>query len=86
MKRKRDREEQTISILKEHEAGASAFHLARRHGVSAQSIDRWKRKFGGMEVSEAKWLRELKVENSKLKRLLAEFDKTALQEPVEGKW
>ena len=54
MKRKRYSEEKIISILKEHEAGASAPDLSRRHGVSEQSIYRWKAKFGGMEVSDAK--------------------------------
>jgi putative transposase len=88
MKRKRYTEEQIITILKEHEAGASAADLARRHGVAENSIYRWKAKFGGMEVSEAKRLRELEAENSKLKRLLgeAELDKAALKELVQGKW
>lgn len=54
MKRKRYTEEQTISILKEHEAGASVPDIARRHGVAENTVYRWKSKFGGMEVSEAK--------------------------------
>ncbi len=88
MKRKRYTEEQIISILKEHEAGASVPDLSRRHGVVENTIYRWKSKFGGMEVSEAKRLRELEAENLKLKRLLgeAELDKAALKELVEGKW
>jgi putative transposase len=88
MKRKRYTEEKIISILKEHEAGASAADLSRRYGVAEGSIYRWKAKFGGMEVSDAKRLRELKAENRKLKRLLgeAELDKAALKELVEGKW
>lgn len=88
MKRKRYTEEQIISILKEHEAGASVPDLARRHGVVENTIYRWKAKFGGMEVSEAKRLRELEAENLKLKRLLgeAELDKAALKELVSGKW
>ena len=88
MKRKRYSEEQIIAILKEHEAGASMPDLARRHGVSENTVYRWKSKFGGMEVSEAKRLRELEQENAKLKRLLAEaeLDKAALKELVEGKW
>ena len=88
MKRKRYTEEQIISILKEHEAGASVPDLARRHGVVENTIYRWKSKFGGMEVSEAKRLRELEAENLKLKRLLgeAELDKAALKELVSGKW
>ena len=88
MKRKRYSEERIISILKEHEAGASATDLSRRHGVAENTIYRWKAKFGGMEVSEAKRLRELEAENVKLKRLLgeAELDKAALKELLQGKW
>ncbi len=88
MKRKRYSEEKIISILKEHEAGASAKDLSRRHGVAENTVYRWKAKFGGMEVSEAKRLRELEAENARLKRLLAEaeLDKAALKELVEGKW
>ena len=86
MKRNRCMEEQIIAILKEHEAGASMPDLARRHGVAENTVYRWKSKFGGMEVSEAKRLRELEQENAKLKRLLAEaeLDKAALKELVEG--
>lgn len=88
MKRKRHTEEQIISILKEHEAGASVPDIARRHGVAENTVYRWKSKFGGVEVPEAKRLRELEAENAKLKRLLgeAELDKAALKELVEGKW
>ena len=88
MKRKRYTEEQIISILKEHEGGASVPDLARRHGVAENTIYRWKSKFGGMEVNEAKRLRELEAENAKLKRLLAEaeLDKAALKEIAEGNW
>ena len=84
MKRKRYSEEQIISILKEHEAGASAADLARRHGVAENSIYRWKAKYGGLEVADAKRLRELEAENRKLKHLLgeAELDKAALKELV----
>ena len=88
MKKKRYTEEQIISILKEHEAGAPVPELSRRHAVSENTIYRWKSKFGGMAVSEAKRLRELEQENARLKRLLAEaeLDKSALKELVEGKW
>ena len=88
MKRKRYTEEQIISILKEHEAGASGPDISRRHSISENTIYRWKSKFGGMEVSEAKRLRDLEQENQRLKRLLAkaELDKAALKELVEGKW
>lgn len=88
MKRKRYTEEQIIAVLKGHEAGARVEDLARRHGVAENTIYRWKSKFGGMEVNEAKRLRELEAENQKLKRLLAEaeLDKAALKELVEGNW
>ena len=88
MKRKRYTEEQIISILKAHEAGASVPDLSRRHGIAENTIYRWKSRFGGMEVSEAKRLRELEAENAKLKKLLAEaeLDKAALKELVEGNW
>jgi putative transposase len=88
VKRKQYREEKIISILKEHEAGASVPELARRHGVAENTIYRWKSKFGGMDVSDAKKLRALEQENQKLKRLLAEaeLDKAALKELVSGKW
>jgi putative transposase len=88
MKRKRYSEEQMISILKEHEAGASAKDLSRRHGIAENTIYRWKAEYGGMEVSEGRRLRELQAGNSKLKRLLAEaeLDRAALKELVQGKW
>lgn len=88
MKRKRYSEEKIISILKEHEAGASVPDLARRHGVAENTVYRWKSKFGGMEVSEAKRLRELEEENRKLKHLLAEaeLDKAAMKEIIKGRW
>ncbi|MCS3765482.1 transposase-like protein [Bradyrhizobium centrosematis] len=71
MKRKRFTEEQIIGILKEHEAGVPVADLCHKHGVSDASIYKWKARFGGMDVSEAKRLRSLEDENTKLKRLLA---------------
>jgi putative transposase len=84
MKRKRYTEEQIISILKEHEAGVPAAELCRRHGVSEQSIYRWKSKFGGMEVSDAKRLKELEDENRRLKRMVADLslDKQMLEDVI----
>ena len=61
MKRKRYTEEQIISILKEHEAGRSMVDLSRDHGIAQNTLYRWKSKFGGMEVSDAKKLRELEA-------------------------
>src|SRR5690554_4073425 len=72
MKRKRFSEEQIIGVLKEAEAGAKTADLARRHGVSEATIYNWKSKYGGLEVSEARRLKELESENAKLKRLLAD--------------
>jgi putative transposase len=82
MKRNRFSEEQIIGILREHEAGAKAGDLARKHGISEATLYNWKAKFGGMDVSDAKRLRALEEENNKLKRLLAEtmLDNTALKE------
>ena len=67
MKRSRFSEEQIIAILKEHEAGVPVSDLCRKHGVSDASIYKWKTKYGGMEVSEAKRLKALEDENAKLK-------------------
>ena len=72
MKRKRFSEEQIIGILKEHEAGIPVSDLCRKHGVSDASIYKWKARYGGLDVSEAKRLKQLEEENSKLKKLLAE--------------
>jgi putative transposase len=82
MKRNRFSEEQIIGILREHEAGAKAGDLARKHGISEATLYNWKAKFGGMDASDAKRLRALEEENNKLKRLLAEtmLDNTALKE------
>jgi len=88
MKQKRYTEEQIIRILKQHEAGAKVQDLIREHGMSEQSFYRWKSKFGGMEVSEAKRLRDLEAENAKLKKLLAEaeLDKAMLRDVIGKKW
>jgi len=88
MKRSRFSEEQIIGILKEHESGVSVADLCRKHGVSDASIYKWKAKFGGMDVSEAKRLRSLKDENTKLKRLLADamLDNAALKDLLGKKW
>jgi putative transposase len=82
MKRARFTEEQIIGVLKEHEAGAKTADLARRHGVSEATLYNWKAKYGGMDASEAKRLKQLEDENAKLKKLLAEqmLDAAALRE------
>lgn len=80
--KKRFREEQIIAILGEAEAGATGQEVCRRHGISENTFYRWKSKFGGMVVSDAKRLRALEAENAKLKKLLAEsmLDAAALKE------
>jgi len=82
MKRSRFTEEQIIGILKEHQAGLGAKELCRKHGVSDATFYKWRAKFGGMEVSDAKKLKALEVENAKLKKLLAEqtMDVSTLKE------
>jgi len=72
MQRSRFSEEQIIGILKEHEAGATAADLSRRHGISDATFYNWRSKYGGMDVSDAKKLKALEAENAKLKKLLAE--------------
>jgi putative transposase len=88
MKRNRFSEEQIIGILKEHEAGMSVADLCRKHGVSDASIYKWKARFGGLEVSEAKRLKALEDENTRLKRLLADavLDNAALKDFPGKKW
>ena len=88
MKGKRFTEEQIIGVLKEAEAGAKTKELCRRHGISEATFYNWKAKFAGMTVSEARRLKELEAENSKLKRLLAdaELDKAALKDLLSRKW
>ena len=86
--KRRFNEEQIIGILREQEAGGAVTEIARRHGISEQSFYRWKAKYGGMGVSEARRLRELEAENGKLKRLLAEahLDNAALKDVLGRKW
>jgi len=88
MKRKRFTEEQIIGVLKEHEAGAKTADLCRKHGISEATFYNWKSKFGGLEVSEARRLKQLQDENAKLKKLLADvmLDNAALKDLLSKKW
>lgn len=72
MKRSRFNEEQFIAMLKEQEAGMATAEVCRRHGISSATFYKWKSKFGGLDVSEARRLRSLEEENSRLTKLLAE--------------
>ena len=87
MKRKRFTEEQIIGILKEAEAGAKSTDLCRRHAISEQTFYRWKAKYTGLEVNEARRLRTLEHENTRLKRPVVDLtlDNQALKELVGKK-
>jgi putative transposase len=88
MKRKRFSEEKIIGVLKESEAGAKVDDICRRHGVSSATFYTWRKKYGGMEVNEARRLRELEVENAKLKRIVADqmLDMSAMKELLAKNW
>ena len=88
MKRKRFTEEQTIGVLKESEAGAKTDDICRRHGISSATFYSWRKKYGGMDASEAKRLRELEIENAKLKRIVADqmLDMSSMKELLAKNW
>lgn len=87
MKSKKHSDEQKVAILKELDAGMPIKELTRKYGVSDATIYNWKKKFGGIDLSEVKRLRHLEDENRKLKRLVADLtlDNTALKDIVSGK-
>jgi putative transposase len=88
MKRKRFTEEQIIKALKEVDGGAEVRDVCRRLGVTEQSFYRWRRKYGGLEVNEARRLRELETENGRLKRMVADLmlDNQILRDVNSKKW
>lgn len=86
--KKRYTAEQIIKAIKEHEAGAKVDDICRRLGISSGTFYNWRSKYAGMEVNEAKRLRELESENNKLKKLLAEklLENEALKDVISKKW
>jgi putative transposase len=88
MRKKRFSEEQIIGVLKSAEAGMAVKEVCRQHGITETTYYRWKKKFGGMEVSDAKRLRQLEDENRRLKGIVADLtlDKQALQWALGKKW
>ena len=88
MKRARFTEEQIIGILREQEAGVPVADLCRKHGLSSPTFYKWKAKYGGLDVSEARRLKALEDENAKLKRMLADamLDNVALKDLLGKKW
>lgn len=88
MRKSRFTEAQIIGILKQAEGGAKVQDLSREHGVSTATIYNWRSKFGGMDVNEAKRLKELEDENRRLKQMVADLslDKAALKSALGKKW
>jgi putative transposase len=86
--KKRYTDEQIIKAIKEHEAGAKVPDICRRLNITSGTFYNWRSKFGGLEVSEAKRLRELETENNKLKRLLADkmLEVEAMKDVISKKW
>jgi putative transposase len=88
MKRKRFSVEQITAILQQAALGTPVLELCRQHGISEQSFYRWRKLYGSMPPSEARELKQLREENTKLKRLVADLslDKVMLQDVVQKKW
>lgn len=88
MKQSRFTEERIIAILRDHEAGSKTGDVCRKHGISSATFYKWKAKYGGLDVSEARRLKVLADENAKLKKLLAEamLDNAMLKDLNSKKW
>jgi putative transposase len=88
MKGSRFKEEQIIAILREQESGMKTAEVCRKHGISSATFYKWKAKYGGLDVSDARRLRMLETENARLKKLLAEaiLDNTMLKDIAAKKW
>ena len=88
MRKTRYSEEQIIGILKEAEAGRQVKDVIRDHGISQDTFYRWRRKYGGMEVADARRLKDVEDENRKLRKLVADLtlDKEALKDALSRKW
>lgn len=88
MRKPRFTEEQIIGILQEHTAGGKVTDLLRRHGISKETFYRWRKKYGGLQVDDAKRLRQLEEENRRLKRLVADqaLNIQVLKDVVGRKW
>jgi putative transposase len=88
MKRKRYSVEQIVAAVKQYELGTPAADIARKPGIAEQTFYRWKKQYGGLEASEVRELKQLREENAKLKKLVADLslDKVMLQDLASKKW
>ena len=88
MRKTRFTEEQMVAILREQDEGATIDDIIRKHGISNQTFYKWKKKFGGMEPTDVKKMRELEDENARLKRIVANqsLEIEAIKEVLKKKW
>ena len=88
MKRKRYREEQIVGIVKGVEAGKGIAEVCREYGVSEATVHRWRKRYGGLDISEVRRLRQLEAENTQLKKIVAQqaMDIDALKGLLSKKW